>query len=116
MTAAAKKRPAKTGSKIGVEPLDDRVLVRPDDPEQTTASGLVIPETARDRPLHGTVLAVGPGRRCDNTGDRIALDIAVGSTVVFAKFGGTELTIDGDDLLILNSKDVLATLAKKGTK
>lgn len=106
------KQTKKTGKQTKVQPLDDHLLVRPDDPEQTTASGLVIPDTAQERPFQATVLAVGPGRRSEHTGERIPLDIAVGNTVVFAKFGGTEITIDGEDLLILTARDVLATVAK----
>ena len=97
-----------TATKVNIRPLEDRVIVTIDDAEQTTASGLVIPDTAKEKPQQGEVLAVGPGRRADNTGDLIPMDVAVGDTVVYSKYGGTEITIDGEDLLILSSRDVLA--------
>ena len=93
---------------MSLKPLDDRIVVEPNEAEQTTASGLVIPDTAKEKPQQGTVLAVGPGKRAENTGELIALDITVGQTVLFSKYGGTEITIDGKDLLILSSRDVLA--------
>ena len=96
-----------------LHPLEDRIVVRPDVAEATTASGLVIPDTAKEKPQQGEVLAVGPGRRADNTGELIPLDIAVGDKVVYSKYGGTEITIDGEDLLILTGRDVLATISKK---
>jgi len=97
---------------MNLKPLDDRIVVKPNEAEQTTASGLVIPDTAKEKPQQGEVLAVGPGRRSDNTGEIIPLDVKVGDTVVYSKYGGTEVTIDGDDLLILTSRDVLAIVAK----
>src|SRR5580658_6265885 len=96
-----------------LHPLDDRIVVRPGESEETTASGLVIPDTAKEKPQSGEVLAVGPGRRSDTTGEIIPLDVAVGDTVVYSKYGGTEITIDGEDLLILSSRDVLAKVEKK---
>jgi chaperonin GroES len=95
-----------------LNPLDDRIVVRPNESEEMTASGLVIPDTAKEKPQQGAVLAVGPGRRSDNTGDLIPLDVKVGDTVVYSKYGGTEITIDGEDLLILTGRDVLATIKK----
>ena len=95
-----------------LQPLDDRIVVRPGESEETTASGLVIPDTAKEKPQQGEVLAVGPGRRAENTGDIIALDVAVGDTVVYSKYGGTEITVDGEDLLILSGRDVLAKMGK----
>jgi chaperonin GroES len=95
-----------------LHPLDDRIVVRPGESEETTASGLVIPDTAKEKPQQGEVLAVGPGRRAENTGDIIPLDVAVGDTVVYSKYGGTEITVDGEDLLILSGRDVLAKLSK----
>ena len=97
---------------MSLQPLDDRIVVRPSEAEETTASGLVIPDTAKEKPQQGEVLAVGPGRRAENTGDIIPLDIAVGDKVVYSKYGGTEITIDGEDLLILTSRDVLAKVSK----
>ncbi len=93
---------------MNLQPLDDRIVVRPGDAEETTASGLVIPDTAKEKPQQGEVLAVGPGRRSDDTGEIIPMDVAVGDTVVYSKYGGTEITVDGEDLLILNARDVLA--------
>jgi chaperonin GroES len=91
-----------------LQPLEDRIVVRPSKSEETTASGLVIPDTAKEKPQQGEVLAPGPGRRSDQTGEVIPLGISVGDKVVYSKYGGTEITIDGEDLLILSSRDVLA--------
>ena len=93
---------------MSLKPLDDRIVVEPNEAEQTTASGLVIPDTAKEKPQQGKVLAVGPGKRAENSGELIPLDITVGQTVLYSKYGGTEVTIAGDDLLILSSRDVLA--------
>ncbi len=93
---------------MNLQPLDDRIVVRPGDAEETTASGLVIPDTAKEKPQQGDVLAVGPGRRSDDSGELIPMDVEVGDTVVYSKYGGTEITVDGEDLLILNARDVLA--------
>ena len=95
---------------VSIKPLEDRVLVQPLEAEQTTASGLVIPDTAKEKPQEGKVLAVGPGRFED--GKRIPLDISEGDIVVYSKYGGTEVTHGGDDLLILTSRDVLAIVGK----
>jgi chaperonin GroES len=97
---------------MNLQPLDDRIVVRPNDAEATTASGLVIPDTAKEKPQQGEVLAVGPGRRAENPGDLIPTDVAVGDTVVYSKYGGTEITVEGEDLLILNARDVLAKVDK----
>jgi len=97
---------------MALQPLDDRIVVRPSESEETTASGLVIPDTAKEKPQQGEVLAVGPGRRADSTGELIPLDIAVGDKVVYSKYGGTEITVEGEDLLILTSRDVLAKVTK----
>ena len=97
---------------MNLQPLEDRIVVKPNDAEETTASGLVIPDTAKEKPQQGEVLAVGPGRLAENTGELIPLDVAVGDTVVYSKYGGTEITVDGEDLLILSSRDVLATVTK----
>ncbi len=93
---------------MNLQPRDDRIVVRPTESEETTASGLVIPDTAKEKPQQGEVLAVGPGRRSDNTGELIPMDVKVGDKVVYSKYGGTEITIEGEDLLILTSRDVLA--------
>jgi len=91
-------------------PLEDRIVVRTAEAEETTVSGLVIPDTAKEKPQQGEVLAVGPGRRAENSGELIPLDISVGQTVLYSKYGGTEVTIEGKDLLILSSRDVLAVV------
>ena len=95
---------------MNLQPLEDRIVVRSNEAESTTASGLVIPDTAQEKPQQGEVLAVGPGRRSDQTGDVIPVDVAVGDTVVYSKYGGTEITVEGEELLILNARDVLAKL------
>ncbi len=94
---------------MNLQPLDDRIVVKPNDAEATTASGLVIPDTAKEKPQQGEVMAVGAGRRSDS-GDLIPMDVSAGDTVVYSKYGGTEITIDGDDLLILSARDVLAVI------
>ena len=95
---------------MNLKPLDDRIVVKANEAEEKTASGLVIPDTAKEKPQQGTVLAVGPGRRSEQSGEIIPLDVKVGDTVVYSKYGGTEITVDGADLLILNGRDVLAVL------
>jgi chaperonin GroES len=95
---------------MNLKPLDDRIVVRPNEAEQTTVSGLVIPDTAKEKPQQGEVLAVGAGRRSEQTGEIIPLDVKVGDTVVYSKYGGTEITVGGEDLLILSSRDVLAVV------
>lgn len=95
---------------MNLKPLDDRIVVKPNEAETQTASGLVIPDTAKEKPQQGTVLAVGPGRRSDTTGEVIPLGISVGDTVLYSKYGGTEVAVGGDDLLVLNARDVLAVV------
>ena len=95
---------------MSLQPLEDRIVVRANEAESTTASGLVIPDTAQEKPQQGEVLAVGPGRRSDQTGEIIPVDVAVGDTVVYSKYGGTEIAVEGEDLLILNARDVLAKI------
>ena len=90
-----------------LKPLGDRLVVEPIEQQETTASGLVLPETAKEKPQQGKVLATGPGRR-DDDGDRIDMDVAVGDIVLYAKYGGTEIKIEGKKLLILKESDVLA--------
>ncbi len=97
---------------MNLRPLEDRIVVRPTEAEETTVSGIVIPDTAKEKPQQGEVLAVGPGRRSEQTGDVIPLDVKVGDTVVYSKYGGTEITVDAEDLLILNGRDVLAVTDK----
>ena len=95
-----------------LQPLEDRIVVRSSEPEETTVRGLVIPDTAKEKPQQGEVLAVGPGRRAENTGELVPMDVAVGDTVVYSKYGGTEITVDGEELLILTGRDVLAKVGK----
>ena len=95
---------------MNLQPLEDRIVVRPSDSESTTASGLVIPDTAKEKPQQGDILAVGPGRRSDQTGELVPMDVAEGDTVVYSKYGGTESTVGGEYLLILNARDVLGIL------
>lgn len=91
-------------------PLNDRVLVEALDQESKTKGGIIIPDTAKEKPQQGKVLAVGAGRRAESTGELIPLDVKVGDTVVYSKYGGTEITVDGQDLLILSGRDVLAVM------
>ena len=93
---------------MSLQPLEDRIVVKPGDAEETTASGLVIPDTAKEKPQEGEVLAVGPGRFED--GQRLPLDIKVGDKVIYSKYGGTEVKYNGEEYLILSSRDVLAIL------
>lgn len=92
---------------MNLKPLGDKIVVEVVDEPQTTASGIVLPDTAKEKSQRGTVLAVGSGKLLDN-GERVALEVSVGDTVVFAKYGGTEVTIDGKDLMILSERDVHA--------
>jgi chaperonin GroES len=93
---------------MNLKPLDDRIVVKPNEAETQTASGLVIPDTAKEKPQQGTVLAVGPGKRSEQSGEIIPLGIEVGQTVLYSKYGGTEVTVAGDEVLVLNARDVLA--------
>ena len=101
---------------MNLKPLEDRIVVRPNEAEETTVSGIVIPDTAKEKPQFGEVLAVGPGRRPEQTGELIPLDVKAGDTVVYSKYGGTEITVDDEDLLILTSRDVLAISGGKSKK
>jgi chaperonin GroES len=96
---------------VNLKPLADRLVVEPKEREQTTASGLVLPETAKEKPQEGTVIAIGPGRR-DDDGKRIEMDVALGDVVLYAKYGGTEIKIDDKKYLILKESDVLAIVTK----
>jgi chaperonin GroES len=97
---------------VSIKPLEDRIVVKPLDAEQTTASGLVIPDTAKEKPQEGEVLAVGPGRFDDDGEKRIPLDVKVGDTVLYSKYGGTEVKYSGEEFLILSARDVLAVIEK----
>ena len=92
---------------MNLQPLGDRLVVKPEEQEAKTASGLVLPETAKEKPQQGEIVAAGPGRR-DEDGKRIKMDVKVGDTVMYAKYAGTEVKIDGDKLLILKETDILA--------
>ena len=93
---------------VNIQPLEDKILVQANEAETTTASGLVIPDTAKEKPQEGTVLAVGPGRFED--GARVPLDVKVGDKVLYSKYGGTEVKYNGEEYLILSSRDVLAVI------
>jgi chaperonin GroES len=95
---------------VSLQPLEDRIVVKPSEGEEMTASGLVIPDTAKEKPQEGEVLAVGPGRFED--GHRVPLDVKVGDKVIYSKYGGTEVKLAGDELLILSARDVLAIVNK----
>jgi chaperonin GroES len=95
---------------VSLQPLEDRIVVKPSEGEEMTASGLVIPDTAKEKPQEGEVLAVGPGRFED--GDRVPLDVKVGDKVIYSKYGGTEVKLGGDEVLILSARDVLAIVNK----
>ncbi|HZO66944.1 MAG: co-chaperone GroES [Kribbellaceae bacterium] len=97
---------------VTIKPLEDRILVQPLEAEQTTKSGLVIPDTAKEKPQEGKVLAVGPGRFNEDGDERIPLDISVDDVVIYSKYGGTEVRYDGEDYLILSARDVLAIVSK----
>ena len=100
-----------TATKVNIKPLEDRIVVTVLESEQTTASGIVIPDTAKEKPQEGTVLATGPGRVDDN-GKRIPLDVSEGDIVIYSKYGGTEVKYDGKELLLLNARDILAVVNK----
>jgi chaperonin GroES len=100
-----------TKAKVALKPLEDRVVVQASEAEETTASGLVIPDTAKEKPQQGTVIAVGPGRISDQ-GERIELDVKAGDTVVYSKYGGTEIKLEGEEYLILSARDILAIVEK----
>jgi len=100
-----------TATKVAIRPLEDRILVQANEAETTTASGLVIPDTAKEKPQEGKVLAVGPGR-FDDKGNRIPLDVSVGDTVIYSKYGGTEVKYAGEEYLVLSARDVLAVIEK----
>ena len=96
---------------VSIQPLEDRIVVKSSEAEQMTASGLVIPDTAKEKPQEGEVLAIGPGR-IDDKGNRVPLDLKVGDKVIYSKYGGTEVKYDGDEYLILSARDVLAVVTR----
>jgi len=97
---------------VNIKPLEDKILVQANEAETTTASGLVIPDTAKEKPQEGTVVAVGPGRWDESGSKRIPLDVAEGDVVVYSKYGGTEIKYGGQEYLILSARDVLAIVSK----
>ncbi|GAA1764725.1 co-chaperone GroES [Streptomonospora sp. PA3] len=101
-----------TATKTVLKPLEDRVVVKTLEAEQTTASGLVIPDTAKEKPQEGEVLAVGPGRWDDEGENRIPLDVKVGDVVLYSKYGGTEVKYDNEEYLVLSARDLLAVVEK----
>ena len=98
-----------TATAVKLQPLGDRVVVEPAGREETTKSGIVIPDTAKEKPQRGTIIAVGAGRR-DDDGERIPMDVQVGDSVLFAKYGGTEFKYEDEEYLILSEKDILAKI------
>ena len=100
-----------TATRVNIKPLEDRIVVQANEAETTTASGIVIPDTAKEKPQEGTVIAVGPGRVDDN-GNRIPLDVKVGDVVLYSKYGGTEVKYGSEEYLVLSARDVLAVVEK----
>ena len=94
-----------------LQPMADRVLVKPIEKEEKTKSGIYLPDTAKEKPQEGEVIAVGPGKLSDD-GKRIAMDLKVGDTVIYAKYGGTEIKVDDDEMMILRESDILAKKSK----
>ncbi|MQA62297.1 MAG: co-chaperone GroES [Actinophytocola sp.] len=94
---------------VNIKPLEDKIVVQASEAEETTASGLVIPDTAKEKPQEGKVLAVGPGR-IDEKGNRVPVDVSVGDVVIYSKYGGTEVKYNGEEYLILSARDVLAVV------
>ena len=95
---------------VSLQPLEDRIVVKPSEGEEMTASGLVIPDTAKEKPQEGEVLAVGPGRFED--GNRVPLDVKVGDRVIYSKYGGTEIKLNGDEVVVLRQDDVLGVVER----
>jgi chaperonin GroES len=98
-------------AKFNLKPLEDRIVVQPQEEEETTVSGIVIPDTAKEKPQEGKVVAVGPGRF--EEGQRVPMDVKVGDGVIYSKYGGTEVKVEGEEYLILSARDVLAVIDKK---
>ncbi|WP_449277815.1 co-chaperone GroES [Leucobacter sp. GX24907] len=96
---------------VSIKPLEDRIIIKQVEAEQTTASGLIIPDSAKEKPQEGEVVAVGPGRFDDN-GNRVPVDVSVGDIVIYSKYGGTEVKAGGEDYLVLSARDVLAIVER----
>ena len=96
---------------VSIKPLEDRIVIQQVEAEQTTASGLVIPDTAKEKPQEGEVVAVGPGRIDDN-GNRVPIDVAVGDRVIYSKYDSTEMKFNADDYLVLSARDVLTIVVR----
>ncbi len=92
-----------------IRPLNDRILVKRLEGEEKTAGGIIIPDSAKEKPAEGEIMAVGPGKLADN-GERVALDLKVGDKVIFSKYGGTEVKLDGEDYLIMREDDILGVI------
>ena len=101
---------------MNLQPLGDRLIVEVLEEEEQTFSGIVLPDTAKEKPQRGRVLAVGPGSRAESSGELIPLDVVEGDEVIFSKYGGTEIKVGTDELLILRESDVLAKVVSKGAK
>src|SRR5205809_5582843 len=101
---------------MNLQPLGDRLIVEVLEEEEQTVSGIVLPDTARERPQRGRVLAVGPGERSEHTGELIPMDVVEGDEVIFSKYGGTEVKVESDEVLILRQSDVLAKVISTGAK
>ena len=97
---------------FSLKPLEDRIVVHANEGDEMTSSGLVIPDTAKEKPQEGTVVAVGEGRWDDDGEKRIPIDVKVGDTVIYSKYGGTEVKVEGEEYLILSARDVLAVISK----
>jgi chaperonin GroES len=106
-----KHRPITEVQRMNLKPLGDRLIVKPVEEEETTASGIVLPDTAKEKPQKGKVIAVGDGKWDEDGEKRIPLDVSEGDEVLYSKYGGTEVTVEGDELLVLRESDVLAKVA-----
>ncbi|MDO5747570.1 MAG: co-chaperone GroES [Actinomycetaceae bacterium] len=96
---------------VSIQPLEDRVVLQQMEAEQKTASGLIIPDNAKEKPQEGKVISVGPGR-VDDSGNRVPMDVAEGDVVIYSKYGGTEVKVGGEEYLILSARDILAKIDK----
>lgn len=102
---------AKEGTKVNIKPLGDRVVVQPLEEEETTKGGIILPDTAKEKPQQGKVIAVGSGRMLEN-GERVPLEVSVGDTVIYSKYAGTDIKMDDEEYLIISERDILAVIDK----